>query len=315
MSQSYPYAYATYFLAYPSITQATCDLHALAGLIAAQPVITHTLTNSVNTAVDVTFTFNGSLSDTETAALIAILNAYVYTQTYNFLFVDNFSSLVGTTIDPIALSQQIVAGVSSVQLQVLQYTYDVNSVANGVYLMFVGMLAPQDTTALTAVLNAYIYVVLVDTNTVTYSESHVRGTNGGSFVANIWTPRILNTADVAGVIQWSSLDPTTGQITLRPITGQSNSQFRIYVSAPASGVRQNQCRLWNVTTDTLAGSGSSMDSQGASTMSTLMTSVTVSGPTIFRVDHICTQTVQNTGFGVATAFNPTETYTQVTITK
>ena len=152
-----------------------------------------------------------------------------------------------------------------------------------------------------------------------FYESRSSGTAGGSFTSGAWRHRSLN----AGA-PW----PTSGS----GITLTSNSvQLGVGVwlvewSAPAHGVDMHQTRLFNVTDSTsYMGSselatdgmleGASPYDRGQQTRSMGTVRIWISsGTKTFRVEHRCSDSRNNTGFGYPGSF-ATEVYTWVKVLK
>lgn len=132
------------------------------------------------------------------------------------------------------------------------------------------------------------------------------GSNGGTFTSGAWQTRTLN-----------QLNTTDSSITL------SNNQFtlaaglyEIQIIAPAYRVGNHQVRLQNITDGLTAMVGTTAFSNasiGSMTSSYIYGQLSVSKLTTFAVQHMCSTTELNDGFGIAAGFGSAEIYTSVSI--
>lgn len=132
------------------------------------------------------------------------------------------------------------------------------------------------------------------------------GTNGGTFTAGAWRTRDINTI----VGNSTNVLVVSNQITLLP------GYYLVLISAPAYKVGLHQIRLQNITDGitTAFGTSAIASTQGSSmTYSGIETNVLVGKITTFEVQHQCTTTELNDGFGIAGGFG-NEIYTTVKIT-
>lgn len=135
-------------------------------------------------------------------------------------------------------------------------------------------------------------------------------TNGGTFVAGGWRTRTLNTS--TGGAGWLSL--STNQITLQA------GSYLFYASAPAYFVDRHQIKLRNVTdsTDTLIGSAEYATNgvaDASQTRSFVEGAVTIGSAKAFEIQHNCSSTQNDNGFGVPGNFSVGEVFTMVEILK
>lgn len=136
------------------------------------------------------------------------------------------------------------------------------------------------------------------------------GTAGGTFTAGAWQTRTLNT--VEGDSQIVSLN--ANQFTLGP------GKYLIEASAPAYGVVNNQIRLQDVTNSLTKALGTIVQTASgvntASSNSLLNCSLNIQSTTNFEIQHRCSTTGNNTGFGVGDLNNwGSNVFTQVKISK
>ncbi|MAY83874.1 MAG: hypothetical protein CMP59_07030 [Flavobacteriales bacterium] len=131
------------------------------------------------------------------------------------------------------------------------------------------------------------------------------GIDGGTFTAGAWQTRDLNT-----------LEGDTSFITIDGISTFTldSGVYEIGVTAPANGVDEHQCRLYNVTDATAEASGTTVFSSASSPSSILNTVISISSSTTFRIEHQCEVTVTNSGFGEDASWG-NNVYTQVRVQK
>lgn len=133
------------------------------------------------------------------------------------------------------------------------------------------------------------------------------GTNGGTFTSGSWQDRTLNQLTTSD----ENIVLANNQFTLGP------GSYDILITAPAYRVGNHQMRLQNVTDNITALWGStafSNTSIGSMTSSYINGQLLVSKLTSFTVQHMCSSTESNDGFGIAAGFSAAEIYTFVTIT-
>lgn len=147
----------------------------------------------------------------------------------------------------------------------------------------------------------YPYAIIVD--------EKADGTDGGDFTNGAWRTRTLNTerSDTGAIVSVAS-----NQFTLAAGT------YRIKAKAPAYKVDQHQCRIRNITDGNTTAYGTT-SAAGASdsvvTFSEVETVVTITGSTVFELQHRCTTTNTGDGFGIAGSFGGVEVYSVVEIYK
>ncbi len=134
------------------------------------------------------------------------------------------------------------------------------------------------------------------------------GTNGQALTLNTWTKRVLNLVNPIG--EGSRVSITAGNnIVLDPGT------YLIEAEAPAYGVTYHQIRIYNETSGTTLGYGSSEYAYNGAeigqTRSKAVTTISVTAATEISIHH----NVGATGIGgAANSFGGNEIYTQVKIT-
>lgn len=132
------------------------------------------------------------------------------------------------------------------------------------------------------------------------------GTNGGTFNAGSWIQRVLNTVVYSG-----GSDVTLGT---NDFTCNSGIYF-IRCKAVAKGVGVNRIRLYNITDSLIASTGlmvSSINNQIVE--ANLEYIINILSPKTFRLEHRCTYSNTNDGFGSATGWG-NEIYAEIIINK
>lgn len=140
------------------------------------------------------------------------------------------------------------------------------------------------------------------------------GTSGGTFTSGAWRTRNLNTIahDDTGEITVSS-----NQFTLPAGT------YEVSIAPPCLRVDFHRARLQNIT-DTATvfygqscyGSSNADAKAGDQTAGELFGKFTISAPKVFEVQHRCTTTMANNGFGTAgESIADPEIFTQVQLWK
>jgi len=143
------------------------------------------------------------------------------------------------------------------------------------------------------------------------SDEKTSGTHGGTFTSGAWRTRDLNNpiADPDSIVSIGSNQFTLGAGT-----------YLIEATAPAIEVSRHQCRLYNVTGSSVVEYGTSefaLSSNGyASTVSFVTGRITITGSTVFEIQHRCQTTRASDGFGVSNTFSSNaQVYTVVKIFK
>lgn len=130
---------------------------------------------------------------------------------------------------------------------------------------------------------ATLYAVIAD--------SKASGTTGGDFTSGAWRTRTLNTElyDPNGLVSLSANQFTLGAGT-----------WLIEWSAPAQQVNRHHSRLYNITTAGQVAEGTSeLAGAGVQTRSVGHYGVTLSGSTVYELQHQCATTRASEGFGDA----------------
>jgi len=143
------------------------------------------------------------------------------------------------------------------------------------------------------------YAIIADQKTL--------GTNGGTFTSGAWRTRDLNTeiADPDGIVSISSNQFTLG----------AGSYLIRWTCPVVGGVQQHQSKLYNITTaaDVAVGINGFCGASNGN-VSPGSARVTLSGSTVFQIQHQCDTTVLNNGFGQNATFGTCQ-YTTVEIFK
>jgi len=131
------------------------------------------------------------------------------------------------------------------------------------------------------------------------------GVDGGTFPTGTWRIRDLNTLE--GDVSFISINGTT-TFTL------DSGVYDISVTAPALGVTEHQCRLFNVTNAAVESVGTNAFSNGSSNNSVINTVISISATNTFRIEHRSEATQAGNGFGEDATWG-SNVYTQVRIQK
>lgn len=179
----------------------------------------------------------------------------------------------------------------------------IDTVENKVYFC-------TNSTASSAVWNTVI-TANTGTNNTRWVISDVKSNavNGGTFNNGNWIVRTLNTI-VGGN---SDVTLSSNQITIAAGT------YSISGSAPAYTVSNHQCRFRNITDSTTAIVGTSELAQTSapktSSRSHFSGIITISSTKVFELQHRCSNTGSQNGFGIAAGNGGTELYSIVNIIK
>lgn len=167
------------------------------------------------------------------------------------------------------------------------------------------LLSGDEKPTLDATINNYTYTA-PKTDTICFlKDIKVIGTNAGTFTQNTWSTRDLNT--LVGNVEFCTL--ASNQFTL------TEGSYTITAKAPACDVYAHQIRLQNITASSTETMGlSNYSTGGVTTYSDLSTIITVASTNVFEIQHICSKTNSNIGFGRANGWDE-EVYTTVTIQK
>lgn len=131
------------------------------------------------------------------------------------------------------------------------------------------------------------------------------GTNGGSFIQDIWTTRDLNV--IEGNVSFATLSNN--------IVTVDAGIYIIVVKAPAVNVENHQIRLRNITDSTYSLGLNASSSNNNVSLSTINDQFEFITPVSFDIQHICSKTVSSIGFGSATGYATNEIYTTIFIQK
>ena len=254
--------------------------------ITVQAIGSNALANSIALQTDGSLVVTG-LSDSNLAVL-----QYTTAGSLDSSFATNGIALISNAqgVDGIIQSDGniIAIGFNDTDITVARYT------AAGVLDQSWGTLGIVDDPAGT---NSSVPVFISDQKSI--------GTNGGTFTAGAWQTRDLT---VISAIT-SNISLRSNQIILQPGT------YTIQINAPAYKVGLHQVRLQNITTGSTIAYGSSAiaNSSGSTTYSVIETNISIGTATTLAIQHQCTTTEANDGYGIAGGFG-NEVYTTVKIT-
>lgn len=172
-----------------------------------------------------------------------------------------------------------------------------------VEINFSAMLSAPDLVILDNIIENYVYYAYADIY-ANVKDIKAAGTNGGTFTSGTWQTRTLNT--IEGDMKFASL--SSNRITLQP------GSYIISARVPACDVRNHQCRLQNITDSITEDIGTaSFAFNGIVTVSELSKKLVLEEAKTYEIQHRCSDTATDIGFGKATGFNADEMYTVVII--
>lgn len=178
---------------------------------------------------------------------------------------------------------------------------------DGVEFVFSNELSVGDKATLDTFVANYTDPIIYTETTCKISDIKSPGTNGGSFTQGVWTKRELNVLE--GLVDFASLDVETSTITLKP------GKYIVTARAPSCGAGNNQVRIRNMTTgDYTLGMNTYSTSNFMST-SDISQYFEFTGNTDIVIEHICSITTADIGFGRAVGYGANEIYTTVFIQK
>jgi hypothetical protein len=140
-------------------------------------------------------------------------------------------------------------------------------------------------------------------------DQKANATDSGTFTQGAWRTRDLNTeiADADGIVSISS-----NELTL------AAGSYLIQWSAPAYQVNVHQTRLYDVTGTAVIHYGTSAfthDTNSTTNRSFGAARVTPSGSNAYKIEHRCSNTISNEGFGAKASFGNVINFTEVLIMK
>ncbi len=169
-------------------------------------------------------------------------------------------------------------------------------------IYFTTPLTTEEKASLDAIIANYTYVYY-ENLIATITDSRSAGSNGGTFTAGSWVTRVLN--EIQGSQNFCTL--SANQFTLVPGT------YQINVTTCACGVQNHQFRIYNITdSKSIAVSQNGYTLNSNDSISAVVV-VTISTNTTYEIQHRCTKTVADYGFGRGVGFGEDEIYTAVTV--
>lgn len=141
------------------------------------------------------------------------------------------------------------------------------------------------------------------------------GVQGGTAVGGEWNARNLNTVVYGTNDNDVVLNTSTGEFTVT-----ASGTYQIKVFTPAYNVGSHRCRVYNVSDSSVVRYGEVAYTAGlfvsALTYSKVKCTVHVLSPTVYRIEHYCSNTNAQDGLGIASGVpNTNERYTFVEITR
>ena len=170
--------------------------------------------------------------------------------------------------------------------------------------VFDNTLTPEEEALLTNLVSTYGYIVSYDT-AIVLKDVKSAGTNGGDFEDDEWVTREINTME--GFVNFVKL--SNNQFTLVP------GSYLLLIRAVASGVKNHQSRLYNITDNQVEIMGSNAYSSSDDTSSEIYSILKLDEEKTFEVQHICSKKNNKTGRGRATGYSSEEVYLNIVIQK
>jgi len=147
------------------------------------------------------------------------------------------------------------------------------------------------------------FLVSVYSDYIKVSDAKIDGTDGGAFNNGAWRTRDINTEDTD---TGGHCAIAANQITLQPGT------YVCFIRAPGFSVNRHKARLRNITDGATEIDGSSCYSSNGNLVgndSIMQGRFTIAAAKTFEVQHYCSTTKVNNGFGAASNFGVDEVYT------
>jgi hypothetical protein len=222
---------------------------------------------------------------------------------YKYLY--TYEDFVNTSIINIDEIQEQINALSfnSASLLYIDSGFNPDLNSNIVELVFSNQLSSEEHTLLEAFVANYTGTSPKTDNMCKISDIKDPGTNGGTFTQDIWTTRTLNTLE--GNVDFATL--SNNIITIQP------GIYFIIISAPSCNTESHQIRFRNITDGTYILGTSEFSTKGIVTKSNIQHQFTFTASKQLDVQHICSQTSQDIGFGRATGYGINEIYTTVFI--
>lgn len=131
------------------------------------------------------------------------------------------------------------------------------------------------------------------------------GTNGGTFNDSSWQTRDINT-----IVNDDGSHCSIGsnQITM------DAGRYRVHIACPAYDCDNHQARLYDISNSAVLLLGQSVWGRTASNLALVIGEIELLDTTILEIQHQCSATQADNGFGVGTGFG-TEVYTVAEFTK
>lgn len=131
-------------------------------------------------------------------------------------------------------------------------------------------------------------------------DEKANNVDGGTFTSGAWRTRDLNTI-IANIGSHASL--ATNQITLAAGT------YKVRARCPAFASNWHKCKLWNVTDAVNIFIGSNQFNPASTQIPSFIEGrFTIAAPKVLELQHRCTATLANVGFGIASNFSVIEVY-------
>lgn len=191
--------------------------------------------------------------------------------------------------------------------------YGVSRSGNKIIIHFDQQPSASEITTLNNIIASHVpdYTVYKNVKWILQDKKEV-GTNGGTFTKDIWQKRDLNTLQIN---DGPNVTLNTGTSEFTCVKGRYNIQ----ATSLTNNVGDNRLRLYNSTDasvvsvgiNSYSGNGTNLNISNTSTK--LETIIDINDTKTFELQHICSITKTNDGFGISSAQGD-EIYTELIIT-
>ena len=207
-----------------------------------------------------------------------------------------------SSVDIVDLQEKIeYSSITSAQINYINFN-KIDESKFTIDIHFDNSLSVEDETLLSTLIENYILIVY-ENKVAILSDKRTPGTNGGTFADDAWRTRVLNT--IEGSQNFCTL--SSNQFTIQA------GSYLIEASATACAVQNHQIRLRNITDNKTV----TVSHNGYTTSTNdnlyLVSIVNINTPKTFELQHRCSKTFNNYGYGRSSGFGESEIYCRVII--
>jgi len=221
---------------------------------------------------------------------------------YNYNENDFVSVTEGDAIN-LVLLQENIKNDSNITTNLSYVGRTINGSSYTIILTFDDTLNAEELTVLNLIVSNYTDDPEINNTFFIVKDIKSVGTNGGTFTKGQWVTRELNY--IKGSDEYVTLNNNI-------ITLQSGS-YTLFGRVPACAVNNHQARLRNITDGTYIYGSNADSSKNSMTTSDISAYISIKEQKTFDIQHRCSKTSKNTGFGKATGFESEEIYTFLTL--